>query len=103
MADIHAFLSRFQLQYRRTPTLHKVVVAAAIVLASLTLVSLRLGHWEAEAKLSELQHRANLLEQENQELREDIDRLGTTDSIREIAKEELGLVDPDTIIIENAD
>ena len=32
-----------------------------------------------------------------------IDRLGTTDSIRDIAQEELGLVDPDTIIIENAD
>ena len=103
MADIHAFLSRFQLQYRRTPTLHKVVVAAAIVLSSLTLISLRLGHWEAQEKLAELQHRAAVLEQENQELRDDIDRLGTSDSIRNIAREELGLVDPDTIIIENAD
>ena len=103
MADIHAFLSRFQLQYRRTPALHKVVVAAAIVLSSVTLISLRLGHWESKAKLSELQHRAAVLEQQNQELREDIDRLGTTDSIRDIAQEELGLVDPDTIIIENAD
>ena len=103
MADIHAFLSRFQLQYRRTPTLHKVVVAAAIVLSSLTLISLRLGHWEAKEKLAELQHRAAVLEQENRELRDDIDRLGTSDSIRDIAAEELGLVDPDTIIIENAD
>ena len=103
MADIHAFLNRFQLQYRRTPTLHKVVVAVAIVLSSLTLISLRLGHWEAKAKLSELQQRANLLVEENQALRDDIDRLGTTDSIRDIAMEELGLVDPDTIIIENAD
>ena len=103
MADIHAFLNRFQLQYRRTSALHKVVVAVAIVLSSLTLISLRLGHWDAREKLAELQHRANLLEQQNQELREDIGRLGTTDSIRDIAKEELGLVDPDTIIIENAD
>ena len=103
MTNIRSFLSKTQLQYRRTPTLHKVVVAAAIVLSSLTLVSLRLGHWEAEAKLSELQHRAAVLEQENQELRRDIDRLGTTDSIRDIAMDELGLVDPDTIIIENAD
>ena len=103
MADIHAFLSRFQLQYRRTPALHKVVVAVAIVLSSLTLISLRMGHWDAQEKLAELQHRANLLEQQNRELREDIGSLGTTDSIRDIAKEELGLVDPDTIIIENAD
>ena len=33
----------------------------------------------------------------------EFDDLGTTDSIRRIAREELGLVDPDTIIIENAD
>ena len=103
MENFRLFLSRFQLQYRRTPTLHKVVVAAAIVLSSVTLISLRLGHWESKAKLSELQHRAAVLEQQNQELREDIGRLGTTDSIRDIAQEELGLVDPDTIIIENAD
>ena len=100
MADIHAFLSRFQLQYRRTPTLHKVVVAAAIVLSSVTLISLRLVQWEAEEKLAELQQQAAILEQRNEELRQDIEGLGTTDSIREIAREELGLVDPDTILIE---
>lgn len=103
MADIHAFLNRFQLQYRRTPTLHKVAVAAAIVLSSVTLISLRLCHWEAEEKLAELQHRAAILEQQNAELRKDIEAVGTADSIREIAKEELGLVDPDTIIFEQAD
>ena len=103
MTNIRSFLSKTQLQYRRTPTLHKVVVAAAIVLSSLTLISLRLGHWETKAKLSELQQRAAVLEEENQALRDDIDRLGTTDSIQDIAMEELGLVDPDTIIIENAD
>ena len=103
MTNIHDFLNRFQLQYRRTPTLHKVVVAAAIVLSSVTLISLRLGHWEAEAQLAELQHRAAVLEQENEALRQDIDALGTTDSIRQIAREELGLVDPDTIIFEQTD
>ena len=103
MADIHDFLNRFQLQYRRTPALHKVVVAAAIVLSSVTLISLRLGHWEAEEKLAALQHQAAVLEQQNEELRQDIEALGTADSIRENAREELGLVDPDTIIFEQAD
>ena len=103
MADIHAFLSRFQLQYRRTPTLHKVVVAAAIVLSSVTLISLRLVQWEAEEKLAALRQQTAALEQRNEELRQDIEGLGTTDSIREIAREELGLVDPDTIIFEQAD
>ena len=103
MAKKHFSLSHFQLQYRRTPTLHKVVVAAAIVLSSVTLISLRLVQWEAEEKLAELQQQAAILEQRNEELRQDIEGMGTTDSIREIAREELGLVDPDTIIFEQAD
>lgn len=102
MANLSSFLSRFQLQYRRTPTLNKVVVAAAIVLSSVTLVSLRLAHWEAKARLAELTQQIAAQEQSNDALRQDIDELGTTDSIREIAREELGLVDPDTIIIEDA-
>ena len=103
MTNIRHFLSRFQLQYRRTPTLHKVVVAAAIVLSSLTLLSVRLVHWETEAQLADLSQQVADLEQRNDELRRDIAGLGTTDSIREIAREELGLVDPDTIIFEQAD
>lgn len=103
MEKIRFFLSHFQLQYRRTPALHKVAVAAAIVLSSITLICLRLAHWETEAKLSELRHQVSVMEQQNEELRQDIDGLGTTDSIRQIAQEELGLVDPDTIIYEQAD
>ena len=102
MERIRSILSRFQLQYRRTPTLNKVVVAAAIVLSSLTLVTLRLAHWEAEETLAELRQQIAAQEQRNDDLRHDIDELGTTDSIRQIAREELGLVDPDTIIIEDA-
>ena len=102
MEKIRSFLSRFQLQYRRTPTLNKVVVAAAIVLSSVTLVTLRLAHWEAKEKLADLSQQVAAMEQRNEDLRHDIDELGTTDSIRDIAREELGLVDPDTIIIEDA-
>ena len=103
MEKIRSFLSRFQLQYRRTSTLNKVVIAAAVVLSSITLLSLRLVQWEAEEKLADLRQQAAALEQNNNELRQDIDELGTADSIREIAQEELGLVDPDTIIFEKAD
>lgn len=103
MTKIRSFLSRFQLQYRRTSTLNKVVIAAAVVLSSLTLLSLRLVRVEAEETLADLRQQAAILDQRNDELRRDIDELGTTDSVRKIAQEELGLVDPDTIIFENAD
>jgi cell division protein FtsL len=103
MSSIRSFLNRFQLQYRRTSTLHKVVVAAAVVLSSVTLLSLRLAHWNAEERAAELRQQVAAQEQQNADLRQDINELGTADSIREIAQEELGLVDPDTIIIEDAD
>lgn len=103
MSRIRSFLNRFQLQYRRTSTLHKVVVAAAVVLSSVTLLSLRLAHWNAEERAAELRQQVVAQEQQNADLRQDIDELGTSDSIREIAQEKLGLVDPDTIIIEDAD
>ena len=103
MTKIRSFLNRFQLQYRRTSTLNKVVIAAAVVLSSLTLLSLRLVRVEAEETLADLRQQAAILDQRNDELRRDIDELGTTDSVRKIAQEELGLVDPDTIIFESAD
>ncbi len=103
MANIHTYLNRYQLKYRRTSRLDKVVVSVALVLSCMTLVTLRVGQWEAEEKLEKLQQQAAALEQRNRELRQSIDELGTTDSIREIAREELGLVDPDTILFEEAD
>ena len=103
MEKIRSFLAKYQLQYRRTSTLNKVVIAAAVVLSSVALLSLRLVQWENEEKLAQLRQQAAILEQQNNDLRQDIDALGTADSIRDIAGKELGLVDPDTIIIEKAD
>ena len=41
-----------------------------------------------------------MLEEENRELDQKIDELGTTKSIVEIAEEELGLVQPGAVVIE---
>ena len=103
MKKIRSFLSRFQLQYRRTSTLNKVAIAVAIVLSSITLLALQQVKREKNERFANLSRQAAALSQSNDELRQDIDELGTADSIRQIAQEELGLVDPDTIIFEKAD
>ena len=103
MKKIRSFLSRFQLQYRRTSTLNKVAIAVAIVLSSITLLALQQVDRKEKDRLANLRRQAAALSQSNDELRQDIDELGTADSIRQIAQEELGLVDPDTIIFEKAD
>lgn len=102
MTKLQAILRRYQFQYKPTAPLHKVVLAAAIVLSSITLITLRLGQMDAEARLENLRSQAAVLEQENQKLENRIAEIGTSDAIRDIAREELGLVDPDTIIIEDA-
>ena len=45
--------------------------------------------------------RVALLEQENAELRQNIAQLGTEKSVRRIAREELGLVDPEATFFQN--
>lgn len=100
MTQIQRFLRTFQLQYCQTNPLTKAVVAAAIVLSTITLVSLRLCQWDAQERLENLQEQAALLEQQNQDLSQRIAILGTDESIRQIATEELDMVDPDVIIID---
>lgn len=102
MSRVRDFLRHFRLQYRPTHPLTKAVVTAAIVLSTVSLISLRLCQWEAQQKLALLSQQAVHLEQENADLSQRIDALGTVDSIRQIAAEELDLWHPDTIIFEES-
>lgn len=85
---------RIQLVYRRSPLLLKVLVLVTILASAAALLALRglmLGY---QQQRQALQTQALQLQQENAELTEHIAELGTEDSIRRIAMEELGLMDP---------
>lgn len=98
MATRKNLCSRIRLVYRRSSTLVKCVVLATIVLCTVTLLTLRFSIQDAKAKSEDLRGQAAVLEQENQKLEKDISDLGTVQSVKKIANEELGLVDPDTVI-----
>ena len=53
---------------------------------------------DLQNRTEKLYNRAAALEQENSSLENKIANLGTVQSVMEIAKEELGLVQPDTVI-----
>ena len=55
---------------------------------------------QAKEKARALKDQAAALEQQNAALEQHIDDLNTLEGIENIAKEELGLVDPDTIIFD---
>ena len=91
--------SRIRLVYKRSSTLTKVAVCAAVVLSTAALLTLHSAALDAQADKEALQQQAQQLEQERNQLNDKIDSLGSADSVEQIAKDELGLVDPDTIII----
>ena len=85
---------RIRLVYRRSSLLMKVLVLVTILASAAALLALRglmLGY---QQQRQALQSQALQLQQENAELTEHIAELGTEDSIRRIAMEELGLMDP---------
>jgi len=98
MASNNPF-SRFRLVYKRSKPLTKIVVLCAIVLSMVTLLAIRQQLLDAQTLKDSLKDKASQLEQENGQLEDKIDSLGSIDSVEDIAKDELGLVDPDTVII----
>ena len=89
---------RIQLVFRRSHPLTKVVALCAVVLCIAALLTLRGAILDSRRRTEALRNQAALLEQENQQLQENISMLGTVESIERIAREVLGLVDPDTVI-----
>ena len=92
--------SRIRVVYRRSSKLTKMAVCLAIALSTVTLLVLRSATLDARAQTDALKDQAQQLEQENDRLEDKIEDLGSIDSVEQIAKDELGLVNPDTIIIE---
>ena len=92
--------SRFQILLRKSSPVTKIVASIAIVLSIVALVALRWAQNDIEAQTKAMQQEAAQLQSENDRLQDRIDRYGSVNSVQEIAEEELGLVDPDTVIIE---
>ena len=97
MKKLATILSRIQFG-RRSSNATKLVVAVSIVLCMVALITLRLSMNDLQNRTEKLYNRAAALEQENSSLENKIANLGTVQSVMEIAKEELGLVQPDTVI-----
>ena len=95
--------SRIRLVYRRSSTLLKCVVLAAIVLSTAALITIRAATLQAQADQEYWREQAVAQEQEKVRLEQFIAEQGTTQSIKRIATQELGLVDPDTEFFTPAD
>lgn len=100
MANKKSIFSRVRLVYRHSPLVLKVILLVTIVLSAIALTTLRLGILQAEKEMDAYREKAAQMEQLNEKLEENIRQQGTVQGAENAAKEELGLVYPDTVIFE---
>ena len=91
---------KIRVKFRKASLPLKIVVLAMVVLSMAALLLVWLYKQDAQKEYDKLRDQAITLEQENNRLQQAIDKLGTVQGIAQIAQEQLGLVDPDTVIIE---
>ena len=90
---------KFTFKLRSAPVKLKAVLVVLIVLSMAALVALRWVHTGIRAETQRKTEQAAAMEGENADLQEKIDNIGSVQSIRQIAQDELGLTDPDTVLI----
>ena len=91
---------KLRLVMRSSSTALKIAMAVLIVFSMAALAALAWVRGSIRSQVEDLRQQAAALEQENRELQEKIDNLGSVQSVQDIAREELGLVDPNTIVIQ---
>ena len=96
MTKMHKPFRHIRLVYCRSSTLVKCVVLATILVSTAALVTLRFSLQAEQKQQAALQQQAAQLEQDNRTLTAYIAELGTVQSVKRIATQELGLVDPDS-------
>lgn len=94
------FFRPVRVVFRRSSTTLKIFLIAALLISTVTLLTLRGMLLAERQKAEQLRQQAIALEQENDKLTRRSAMLGSVESVKELATELLGLVDPDTVIFE---
>ena len=89
-----------KVEVRPASNILKIILILLILFSIVALIALRWVHNGILNQIDELKDEASGLEHANAELDRKTEELGSVQSIQDIAKEELGLVDPDTVIID---
>ena len=91
---------KVKVEVRPASNILKVLLILLILTSIVALIALRWVHSGILTEIADLKKEASGLEHTNEELERKQEELGSVQSIQDIAKEELGLVDPDTVLID---
>jgi cell division protein FtsB len=100
MAEKHTPQKQVKVEVRPASNILKIILILLILFSIVALVALRWVHSGILTQIDALKDEAAGLEYANEVLDQKTEELGSVQSIQDIAKEELGLVDPDTILID---
>ena len=91
---------KYKILFRPGKPLTKVALLAVIILSTVALIAVYGAIRNMEQRMEALRSQAFVEEQEREELRQDIEALGTPESVEKIAGEAFGWYDQDTVFIE---
>ena len=100
MANKSTPQKQVKVEVRPASNILKIILIVLILFSIVALISLRWVHSGILTEIDALKDEASGLEYANEVLEQKTEELGSVQSIQDIAKEELGLVDPDTILID---
>ena len=100
MAKFNLPFRDIKVEYTRSHPLTKVVVITLILVCTAALITLSITGSQLKRELAQLREEAAILAAENAELKEKLENLGSVEGVEDIAREELDMVDPDTIVID---
>ena len=100
MANIVNYLKHIRLDFRPSSSRMTRFLMGVILFACVGLILLQSAIRSAEAERADLTAQAAQLEQENTMFDDKIRTLGTVQGVVQIAQDELGLVAPDTVLIQ---
>ena len=98
MASKANLLNRVTVRFRRSSLLTKYLVLTTLIVTTAVLLTLTIGIRNAQEELEKSRREAAALEQQNAQLEENIQNIGSVESDKELAQEHFGLVDPDTVV-----
>ncbi len=100
MANKSTPQKQVKVEVRPASNILKIILIILILFSIVALIALRWVHNGILTQIDELKDEASGLEYANEVLDKKTEELGSVQSIQDIAREELGLVDPDTILID---
>ena len=100
MANIIHYLTHIRLEFRRSSNQMKLIVIGIIVFGCVGLFALRSTIRNTQESNALLVTQAAQLEQDVDTLNQQIDIAGSVEGVEQIAQDELGLVNPDTVLIQ---